>query len=101
MNDMTLSARHMIRNSCPGGLRPSTLSLVDGGFSQYCIFTSERGRNILYVWNLHEYRSGGRTRNLRCFTQAASTTVPGLQARNSNAFHTGRPFGYERMYLPL
>ena len=39
MNEMTLSSRHSIRNSSPGGLRPSTLPLghvgppphVDGG----------------------------------------------------------------------
>ena len=31
MNEMTLSFRHRIRNSGPGGLRPSTLSLGHGG----------------------------------------------------------------------
>ena len=34
MNEMTLSSRHRIRNSSPGGLRPSTLPLGrrgDGG----------------------------------------------------------------------
>ena len=46
MSEMTLLSRHRIRNSCPGGLRPSTLPLGNGGSSQYGIFTSERGRNI-------------------------------------------------------
>ena len=30
MNEMTLPSRHMIRNSSPGGLRSSTLSLGHG-----------------------------------------------------------------------
>ena len=32
---MTLSSRHRIRNSSPGGLRPSTLHLGHGGSTQY------------------------------------------------------------------
>ena len=35
MNELTLSSRHGIRNSGPGGLRPSTLPLVHGGSPQY------------------------------------------------------------------
>ena len=35
MSEMTLSSRHMIRNSSPGGLRPSTLPLGHGGSPQY------------------------------------------------------------------
>ena len=31
MNEMTLSSKHRARNSNPGGLRPSTLSLGHGG----------------------------------------------------------------------
>ena len=34
MNEMTLPSRHMIRNSNPGGLRPSTLPLGYGGSPQ-------------------------------------------------------------------
>ena len=30
-NEMTLPSRHKIRNSSPGGLRPSTLPLGHGG----------------------------------------------------------------------
>ena len=33
--EMTLSSRHRIRNSSPGGLRPSTLPLDHGGSPQY------------------------------------------------------------------
>ena len=35
MIEITLSSRHRIRNSIPGGLRPSTLPLGHGGFPQY------------------------------------------------------------------
>ena len=31
MSEMTLSSRHRVRNSNPGGLRPSTLPLSHGG----------------------------------------------------------------------
>ena len=37
MIEMTLSSRHRIRNSSPGGLRPSTLHLGHGGFPRYCL----------------------------------------------------------------
>ena len=50
--EMTLSSRHRIRNSSPGGLRPSTLPLGHGGSPQYwfshvdgeekCLFLSNR-----------------------------------------------------------
>ena len=48
-DEMTLPSRHMIRNSSPGGLRPSMLPLGHGGSLQYCIFLSEWGRNILFL----------------------------------------------------
>ena len=35
MNEITLPYRHRIRNSSPGGLRPSILPLVHGGSPQY------------------------------------------------------------------
>ena len=35
MIEMTLSSRHRIRNSSPGGLRPSTLPLGHGGSPHY------------------------------------------------------------------
>ena len=49
MNEMTLSSRHRIRNSNPGGLKPSSLLLDHGGSPQYLIFTGERGRNIWFL----------------------------------------------------
>ena len=49
MIEMALSSRHRIRNSSPGGLRPSTLPLGQRGSPQYWIFTSERGRNCFFL----------------------------------------------------
>ena len=46
MIEMTLSSRHGIRNTSPGGLRPSTLPLGHGGFPQKLTFTRGWGRNI-------------------------------------------------------
>ena len=72
---MTLSSRHMTQNSSSGGLRPSTLSLGDGGSPQYRFFMSERGRNIFVSLKL-ECQSGGRTRYLRLPKQATLNTAP-------------------------
>ena len=41
------------QNSSPGGLKPSTLPLGHGGSPIYRIFTIDRGRNILFLWNLN------------------------------------------------
>ena len=51
---MTLPSSHRIRNSSPGGLKSSTISIGHGGSPQYWIFTSERWRwrNILFLRNL-------------------------------------------------
>ena len=80
MNEMTLPFRHRIRNSSLGGLSPSTLPLGQWGFPQYWIFTSERRRNILFLWNLN----GVRTRDLRLSKQAALTTAPGPPPRTQS-----------------
>ena len=53
MNEMTLPSRQRIRNSNPGDLRPSSLPLSHGYSPQYWIFTSEQGRNILFLWKLN------------------------------------------------
>ena len=49
---MTLPSRHRIRNSSQDGLRPSTLPLGHGGSPQNWLITSERRRNIYFLWNL-------------------------------------------------
>ena len=42
MNEVTLSSRHRIRNSSPGGLRPSTLSLMEAPYNiQYVRLSRE------------------------------------------------------------
>ena len=55
--DDTASQR---QNSKPGGLRSSTLPIDHIGFSQYWLFTSERGRNFLFLWNLNATAVDGR-----------------------------------------
>ena len=73
MNEMTVPSRHRIRNSSPGDLRPSALPLGHGGSPQYWIFTSERGRNSLFLLNLKAIL--GREPAISGF--AALTTAPG------------------------
>ena len=51
MNEMTLSSRHRIRNSGPGGLRPSTLPLGHGGSPQYWVWhvDVDYGRHSVFL----------------------------------------------------
>ena len=42
--EMTLTSRHRIRNSSPGGLRPSMLPLGHGSSPQCWILTNKRGK---------------------------------------------------------
>ena len=64
---MTLPSRqHSIYNSSPDGPSPSTLPLSHGGSPQYWIFTSERGRNIVFLWNL-KARVGFEPEILNCW----------------------------------
>ena len=58
---MTLSPRHRIWDSSPGGLSQSTPRLGHGGSPKYWIFTSEPGTNewiLLHVafWQSWQYR---------------------------------------------
>ena len=77
MHGITLPFRQRTRNSRPdGGLRPSTLPLGHRGLPQYCIFTSERGRNIFVSLKLVD-QSEVRNRDPRLSKQAALTTAPG------------------------
>ena len=48
---MTLSSRHRIRNSSPGGLRPSTLPLGHGGSPQYWLSHVDGEETFLFLWN--------------------------------------------------
>ena len=51
MIEMTLSSRHRIRNSSPGGLRPSTLPLGHGGSPQYWVLHVDGGETFLFLLN--------------------------------------------------
>ena len=51
MNEMTLSSRHQTRNSSPGGLRPSTLSLGHGGSPQYWVSHVDGEETFLLLSN--------------------------------------------------
>ena len=46
MLEMTLSSRHRIRNSSPGGLRPNTLPLGHGGSPQYWLSHVDGGETF-------------------------------------------------------
>ena len=48
MIEMTLSSRHRIRNSSPGGLRPSTLPLGHGGSPQYWLSHVDGEKHFLF-----------------------------------------------------
>ena len=48
---MTLSSRHRIRNSSPGGLMPSTLPLGHGGSLQYWLSHVDGEETFLFLWN--------------------------------------------------
>ena len=73
MIEMTLSSRHRIRNSSPGGLRPSTLPLGHGG-SPHTDF---------YTWMGKKHF---------CFFQTAETgnRIPNSGVRGSGANHYPR-----------
>ena len=49
MIEMTLSSRHMIRNSSPGGLRSSTLPLGHGGSPQYWLSHVDGEETFLFL----------------------------------------------------
>ena len=51
MIEMTLSSRHRIRNSNPGGLRPSTLPLGHGGSPQYRLSHVDGEETFLFLSN--------------------------------------------------
>ena len=66
---MTLSSRHRIRNSSPGGLRPSTLPLGHRGSP--LTFTRMRKKHFLFISNRRSRRSGESVlvsgQRLRCW----------------------------------
>ena len=72
---MTLPSGHMTRNSCPGGLRPSTLPLGHRGSHN---IESLRVSGKKHVVSLKlENQSGAHTRDFRLSKQSALTTAQG------------------------
>ena len=60
MIEMTLSSRHRIQNSSPGGLRPSTLPLGHGGSPKYRLSHVD-GEEYFFFFQTAE--TGNRTAN--------------------------------------
>ena len=69
---MTLPSKHRIRNSNPGGLRPSTLPLGHGD-SHYMIFKSGWGRNIFV--SIKPPRPGNESQTLAWKAAVLTTTL--------------------------
>ena len=70
---MTLSSRHRIRNSNPGGLRPSTLPLGHGGSPQYWLSHVD-GEETFFV-SLKPPRPGTEPRTLAWKAAVLTTTL--------------------------
>ena len=70
---MTLSSRHRIRNSSPGGLRPSTLPLGHGGSPQYWLSHVD-GEKTFFV-SFKPQRSGTEPRTLAWKAAVLTTTL--------------------------
>ena len=98
MNDMTLPSGHRIWNSRPGCPSTSTLPLCQGGSPQYWIFTIERGRNILFLWNLNG-RAGDEARHLS--KQAALTTAPGHPRLLTSSLKCKVEFEWHKIWNPM
>ena len=71
MNEITLPSRHRIRNSIPGGLRPSTLPLGHG--APHNIQSLPVSGEKHYVSLEVEGQSGVRTQDFRFSKQAVLT----------------------------
>ena len=69
---MTLSSRHRIRNSSPGGLRPSTLPLGHGGSPQYWLSHVDGKKHVLF---LEPPRPGTEPRTLAWKAAVLTTTL--------------------------
>ena len=82
---MTLSSRHRIRNSNPGGLRPSTLPLGHGGSPQYWLSHVD-GEETFFV-SLKPPRPGTEPRTLAWKAAVLTTTLgPPPSPRDVTAF---------------
>ena len=73
MIEMTLSSRHRIRNSSPGGLRSSTLPLGHGGSPQYWL--SHVDREETFFVSFKPPRPGTEPRTLAWKAAVLTTTL--------------------------
>ena len=73
MIEMTLSSSHRIRNSSPGGLRPSTLPLGHGGSPQYWLSHVD-GEETIFV-SFKPPRPGTEPRALAWKAAVLTTTL--------------------------
>ena len=74
MIEMTLSSWHRIRNSCPGGLRPSTLPLSHGGSPQYWLWHVDGEETFFVPFKLP--RSGAEPRKAAVLTTTLGPPPP-------------------------
>ena len=70
---MRLSSRHRIRNSSPGGLRPSTLLLGHGGSPQYWL--SHVDGEVTFFVSFKPPRPGTKPRTLAWKAAVLTTTL--------------------------
>ena len=78
MIEMTLSSRHRIRNSSPGGLRPSTLPLGHGGSPEGRHNKVAGKGSLLYLMSGRGLRGrGGVADSGLYFIQSVNITVFG------------------------
>ena len=85
---MTLSSRHRIRNSSPGGLRPSTLPLGHGGSPQYWLSHVD-GEETFFVF-FKPPRPGTEPRTLAWKAAVLTTTLgppPCSEKKSVNTKH--------------
>ena len=84
MIEMTLSSRHRVRNSSPGGLRPSTLPLGHGGSPQYWLSHVD-GEETFFV-SFKSPRPGTEPRTL-AWKAAVLTATLGPPPNPSRTIH--------------
>ena len=97
MIEMTLSSRHRIRNTRPGGLRPSTLPHGHGGSPQYWLWEVDGEETILFLTQFP--RPGTEPRTL-AWKAAVLTTTLGPRPFWRTKSHTTQN-GQMTMWPPL
>ena len=81
MSEMTLSSRHRIRNSSPGGLRPSTLPFGHGGSPQYWLSHVDGEETALYMHNSNDKHPTRPNSNPVPLRRASKTVVSPINYR--------------------